>query len=211
MLASDRMRDRITSSGLATAFTNLSLAVLYAAFALSHLQEFRSQPRASVLLFVLLETLFALFFVARRQASASSTSLTAWASTLAGTFLPLLLRPAPGAEDVLVGQIVQAAGTALGVSGVLSLNRSLGLLPANRGVRSGGAYRLVRHPLYASYVVTHAGYLTSNFTAWNVGIALTALAAQVVRIAGEEAVLSRDPEYVAYKARTRWRLLPFVY
>jgi protein-S-isoprenylcysteine O-methyltransferase Ste14 len=205
------MRDRITTSGLATAFTNLSLAVLYAAFAFSHVQEFRSQPRASILLFVLLETLFALFFVARRQASATSTSLTAWASTLAGTFLPLLLRPAQGAEDVLLGQVVQAAGSAMTISGVLSLNRSLGLLPANRGVRSGGAYRLVRHPLYASYVVTHAGYVTSNFTTWNVAIALAAFAAQLVRIRGEEEFLSRDPEYAAYRARTRWRLIPFVY
>lgn len=211
VLAYDRMRDRITSSGLATAFTNLSLAALYSAFAFAHLRELRSQPRSSVLLLILLETLFALFFVARRQASASSSSLAAWASTVAGTFLPLLLRPAAGADDVLVGQVVQVMGTALGVSGLLSLNRSVGLLPANRGVRSRGMYRLVRHPLYASYLVTHVGYAASNFTTWNVGVTVATLAAQVVRIHGEEALLFRDPEYVAYAERTRWRLLPFVY
>jgi hypothetical protein len=44
-----------------------------------------------------------------------------------------------------------------------------------------------------------------------VGVAIAALAAQIVRIRGEERLLSLDPEYAAYMGRTRWRLLPFVY
>jgi protein-S-isoprenylcysteine O-methyltransferase Ste14 len=134
----------------------------------------------------------------------------AWVSTLLGTFLPLLFRP-NGVEDLLAAQLAQALGTAFGVAGVLSLNRSVGLLPANRGVRSAGAYRLVRHPLYASYLVTHLGYVGSNPSAWNVAVLAGALVAQLVRIRGEERLLSHDPEYVAYSARTRWRLVPFVF
>jgi protein-S-isoprenylcysteine O-methyltransferase Ste14 len=205
------MRARITRTGLATAFTNSSLAALLLVFAFAQFRDFVRNPRASLLLVVALETLFALFFVIRRQPSATSMSLAAWLSTTLGTLLPLLLRPVPGAEDLLAGQLVQVAGGVLGVAGILSLNRSVGLLPANRGIRCGGAYRLVRHPLYASYLVTHFGYIASNVSAWNVGVAVSCLAAQLVRIVGEERLLSIDPEYVAYRSTTRWRLIPFVY
>jgi protein-S-isoprenylcysteine O-methyltransferase Ste14 len=201
---------RLSGGGLASAFANLSLATLYLGFAAAHVERFREHPRASLLLMVALETLFAVFFVLRRDAAACSTSAEAWLSTVLGTFLPLLLRPV-GGDDVLAAQVIQASGTAFGVVGILSLNRSIGLLPANRGVRSAGAYRFVRHPLYASYVVTQLGYIGSNPSAWNVAVAIAALAAQLVRIRGEERLLSRDPAYAAYMARTRWRLLPFVY
>jgi protein-S-isoprenylcysteine O-methyltransferase Ste14 len=36
-------------------------------------------------------------------------------------------------------------------------------------------------------------------------------AAQLVRIHEEERVLGRDPSYRAYRARVRYRLIPFVY
>jgi protein-S-isoprenylcysteine O-methyltransferase Ste14 len=202
---------RITRTGLATAFTDLVLATLFLAFAFSHVMSWVRQPRASVLLIVSLETLFAVFFVIRREPSAKSTSVPAWLSTTIGTLSPFLLRPVPGAADLLAGQLLQIAGGVLGVLGILSLNRSVGLLPANRGIRCGGAYRLVRHPLYASYLVSHLGYIASHFSAWNIAVAATCLAAQLVRIVGEERLLSSDPEYVAYRSRTPWRLIPFVY
>ena len=187
------MRSRITRAGLATAATNVALAALYVLFASAQLQSFLRRPRASVLLIVAIETLFAIFFLLRRQATAASTSFVAWASTTAGTLLPLLIRPVPDARDLLVAQLVQVAGGALGVASILSLNRSLGLLPANRGVRVNGAYRLVRHPLYAAYLVTHLGYVASNFSIANVVAMTAALGAQLVRIRGEEQLLSTIP------------------
>jgi protein-S-isoprenylcysteine O-methyltransferase Ste14 len=205
------MRPRLTRSGLATAGTNLALAGLYVFFASAQLTSFLRQPRASVLLIVVIETLFAIFFLLRREATAASTSFVAWASTTVGTLMPLLMRPVPVDRDLLAAQLVQLAGSALAVASILCLNRSLGLLPANRGVRSIGTYRIVRHPLYASYLVIHLGYVASNFTVWNVAVMSAALTVQLVRIQDEERLLSNDPEYVAYRERTRWRLVPFVY
>jgi protein-S-isoprenylcysteine O-methyltransferase Ste14 len=205
------MRPAVTHAGLAVAFANVALSALYLAFAFAQVGSFRVHPRASVLLIVAVETLFAVFFLLRRTASAASTSPVAWVSTTCGTFLPLLLRPSADTHDPLAAEVVQAAGLAFAVAGILSLNRSLGLLPANRGVRTTGAYRAVRHPLYAAYLVTHLGYVTSNLTAWNVAILCATVAAQLVRISSEERLLSSDPAYVAYRQRTRWRLVPFVY
>jgi protein-S-isoprenylcysteine O-methyltransferase Ste14 len=205
------MRATLTRAGLATAFANVALSALYLAFAYAQGQGFWQHPRASIVLVVAVETLFAIFFLLRRDAPAASNSPGAWISTVSGTLLPLLLRPTATPRDFLPGEIVQLAGLAFAVAGILSLNRSVGLLPANRGVRSTGAYRAVRHPLYCAYLVTHLGYVSSNLSASNVALVAVTTIAQLVRISFEERLLSKDPAYVSYMQRTRWRLIPFVY
>lgn len=201
----------VTRSGLATAFSNVALATLYLFFLIAHIQSFARAPRLSVALMAATETLFAVFFLLRREAISVSLSAVAWSTTIAGTFLPVLLRPAAGAQDTLAAQVAQILGTAFSVYGIASLNRSIGLLPANRGIRTSGAYRWIRHPLYASYTLSNVGYLVSNPTLTNALICLAALTAQVLRIHQEEQLLLSDPAYVEYAARARWRLLPFIY
>jgi protein-S-isoprenylcysteine O-methyltransferase Ste14 len=205
------MRTRlVTWSGLYTAFTNVSLATVYLAFAYNHVVAFWSHARASLLLLVVFETFFAVFLLIRREPSYVSLSAAAWMSTTIGTFTPLLLRPT-AAEDLWQGQIVQMAGLVLGLAGLASLNRSVGLLPADRGICCGGVFRWIRHPLYSSYLVMHLGYVTTHLSMWNIGVVLLTLGAQVVRLRGEEKLLSRNPAYVEYMARTRWRLVPLVF
>lgn len=90
----------------------------------------------------------------------------------------------------------------------MSLGRSFGLLPANRGIVSTGLYRLVRHPIYLGYLFTHGAYLAANPTWWNVLALATADVALLVRSAYEEETLGRDPAYAQYQTRVRWRVLP---
>jgi protein-S-isoprenylcysteine O-methyltransferase Ste14 len=99
----------------------------------------------------------------------------------------------------------------LALASILSLNRSIGQLPAHRGIRATGMYRFVRHPMYASYLLVQLGYVASNPAPWNLLVFAAATCAQIVRVRGEEGLLAADPEYVAYAQRTRWRLLPFVF
>jgi hypothetical protein len=77
---------------------------------------------------------------------------------------------------------------------VLSLNRSSGLLPAHRGVKSDGLYRWIRHPLYSTYLLAHVGYLASNLSWANFLVVVTGAAFQVVRILQEERLLLQYPE-----------------
>ncbi len=202
---------RPTSAGLREAGTNLALALLYAAFAWVHLRSFASHPRASVLILVAMESLAAILFLLRSPASRTSTSAWSWLTTIGGTFAPFLLRPTGAAHDLPVAQVIQAAGAGMALVALACLNRSFGLLPAVRGVRQAGLYRVVRHPLYAAYTIQNLGYLASNLSAWNVSIAFVALAFQVLRIVNEEQLLSTVPDYRAYMRRTRWRLVPFVF
>jgi protein-S-isoprenylcysteine O-methyltransferase Ste14 len=133
-----------------------------------------------------------------------------WAIAYFGTFGASLLRPGgagQGWEDAL-GLGVQCLGVLLGALGYVALGRSFGLVPAHRGLVTSGVYRLVRHPLYSSYVVAELGYLIQSPSTWNVGVLLAAWTCQVLRLLSEERLLSADPDYRAYCRRTPWRVLP---
>lgn len=82
---------------------------------------------------------------------------------------------------------------------------------ANRGVVSSGPYRLVRHPIYLGYLVTHAGFLLSNTSVRNVAIYAAAYVFQFARIYAEERILAQDGEYREYLRSVRYRLFPEVY
>jgi protein-S-isoprenylcysteine O-methyltransferase Ste14 len=123
---------------------------------------------------------------------------------------PFLLRPSDGMGLSLemMTATVSAAGLAIVVIAKLSLGRSFGLLPANRGVVSSGLYRLVRHPIYLGYLFTHGAFLAANPSWWNVAALATADVALLVRSAYEEEILRQDPAYVRYTRHVRWRIVP---
>jgi protein-S-isoprenylcysteine O-methyltransferase Ste14 len=110
-----------------------------------------------------------------------------------------------------VGFALQLFGTGFQLYGKLSLGRSFGIVAANRGVVSSGPYRLVRHPIYLGYLVTHAGFLLSNMGARNAVIYGAAYVLQVARIYAEERILSEDGRYREYLRRVRYRLIPGVF
>jgi hypothetical protein len=200
-----------TRAGLARAGVDVSLAAFYLVFAAIHLRAFGETHRPSLVFVVGTELLFAVFFLLRTEAHGASRARWDWAAAVTGSLLPLLLRPAAAEEDVLVGQVLQVLGYAGSLLGIATLNRSVGVVPATRAIKSGGAYRVVRHPLYASYTLANLGYLASNRTWWNAAVVAVALAAQVARVFNEERWLARCADYRAYMARTRWRLVPFVF
>jgi protein-S-isoprenylcysteine O-methyltransferase Ste14 len=96
----------------------------------------------------------------------------------------------------------------LSFASLVSLGRSFGVRPALRRLVTYGPYRFVRHPIYLSYVLSDIGY---NIQEWNVGTVLMVLAGWVsllYRIHAEESVLARDPQWPAYAASVRYRLIP---
>jgi protein-S-isoprenylcysteine O-methyltransferase Ste14 len=136
-----------------------------------------------------------------------------WAVTLIGTFFPLLVRPSDTGAflPLSICAALMAAGFLLQIMAKLTLRRSFGLVPANRGIKIGGPYRLLRHPMYAGYLMTHLAFMGAHPTLWNLVIYLTAFTAQCFRLMAEERVLSEDEEYRAFMKTTRWRLIPFLF
>lgn len=202
---------RFEFEGLGAALSNLLLATLFIAFAYAHLQSFLEQPRLSLLLIVAVEALVAVMLIIRREPDQTRHGWKTWIATSIGTFAPMLLRPTDAPADLLVGQVLQVLAFGLQIAAVLSLNRSFGLLPAHRGVKSDGLYRWVRHPLYSTYLMAHLGYLANNMSLQNVVVVAVVTGFQIVRILQEEQLLNQYPDYARYTLGTRWRLIPAIW
>jgi protein-S-isoprenylcysteine O-methyltransferase Ste14 len=160
------------------------------------------------LLITISEGLTALFILVRRPGEVA-TSLYAWAISIAGTCAPLMVVPG-GLALLPAGACIasMSVGLAFTIAGKAVLRRSFGIVPANRGVQRGGPYGIVRHPIYAGYLLTHAGFLAANFSLWNVAVYAVCWLAMILRIAAEEEVLSADPAYRLYAGKVRHRLIP---
>ena len=93
----------------------------------------------------------------------------------------------------------------------LTLARSFGMVPANRGLKTSGPYQVVRHPMYAGYLVMQIGFLALNPTWWNFGAYAICWTLQFRRLFAEERFLSRDPAYRDYQSHVVYRILPGVF
>jgi protein-S-isoprenylcysteine O-methyltransferase Ste14 len=151
-------------------------------------------------------TIFAALFLLRRPARCTGTT---WETmlALAGTFLPTATQPGPG-NLFWLGEIIQVAGLSGMAIAAISLGRSFGIAPADRGLRTTGLYAWVRHPLYAMEICYFAGYLVANPSWRNLAILTADTALQLFRALREERILK---DYASYAGRVRWRLLPLVW
>ncbi len=175
------------------------------------LLDFIHKHRPSSLYVALFEGTVVYFSISRPMPKEINLSGYDWAIALLGSYLIMLLRPATMVHDTIALLFVQLSGMVISLTGLLSLNKSFGLVAANRGVKTHGMYRVVRHPIYAGYFLSFGAFLAQNPTVLNALIYVTFVSLEVLRISAEERVLGRDPSYGDYVRKTRWRVLPYVY
>jgi|EndMetStandDraft_5_1072996.scaffolds.fasta_scaffold263095_2 protein-S-isoprenylcysteine O-methyltransferase Ste14 len=161
-----------------------------------------------VLLLLASEISAVVFLVFQRKGTWATSFYTTFIA-FAGTSAPLLIAPSGQmlASDFITAPLIWT-GTALALAAKLSLRRSFGLVPANRGVKSSGAYRFVRHPMYTGYVLNHIGFLLMFFSAWNLAIYLTTWVLLYLRAIEEERFLLQDPLYADYAKSVKCRIVP---
>jgi protein-S-isoprenylcysteine O-methyltransferase Ste14 len=151
------------------------------------------------------------FFVAiRRPTTNISYSPFEWCLALAATSAPLMVVAGDKHSAWLPGffTLVMLVGLLVQFAAKLTLARSFGLVPANRGLKLSGPYRFVRHPMYAGYLIMQIGFLALNPTWWNFAAYIVAWTLQVRRLLAEEAFLGRDSAYREYQERVTSRVIP---
>jgi protein-S-isoprenylcysteine O-methyltransferase Ste14 len=185
------------------------VGVLFVLLSLNLFNDFVRTGRVTGLLFLVSESLVVVLTVARRHARIVDRSALSAVLTTVSLMGPPLLRPGGiGLVPDALTAIFSAIGVCIVILGKLTLGRSFGLVPANRGIVTGGPYNIVRHPIYTGYLVTHVGFLLAYPTAWNITLCVVADAALIIRALLEERVLSADGAYQAYCRRVGWHLVP---
>jgi protein-S-isoprenylcysteine O-methyltransferase Ste14 len=185
-------------------------AVLFARAGLQHYLDTHSLVGA---LFFAEELWIVVAFLVRRPARAVSQRLGDWLLAFGGTFGGVLFRP-DGAHlhwGIVVGLGLQLAGLTVCVASFFALGRSFGFAPADRGLRQRGPYSIVRHPIYASYVLLQFGYVLQSISVRNVLVMVLVCSCNIGRARAEERFLSSSAAYDEYEASVRWRLLPGVW
>jgi protein-S-isoprenylcysteine O-methyltransferase Ste14 len=161
---------------------------------------------------VLLSEGFTVCLVLFRKPGPMASNASAWIVAIVGTCAPMLVLPSGySLIPASLGAGLMLVGFSLSLSAKIFLNRSFGIVAANRGLKRHGPYRLVRHPMYLGYLMTHAGFLGLHPSLWNAALYASAWTAMLLRIKAEEGFLSLDEQYRDYSAGVRYKLLPGLY
>ncbi len=90
----------------------------------------------------------------------------------------------------------------------LSLGRSIGVVPALRGLVVHGAYRYARHPIYSGAFLIYLGVALASYSLLNAVLCLTGCILYMIKSLIEERFLSADASYRQYMQQVRWRWVP---
>ncbi|MCK5373787.1 MAG: isoprenylcysteine carboxylmethyltransferase family protein [Alphaproteobacteria bacterium] len=204
----ERLVTKLTDSHY---FINLILACLFANSIYLFYVDFDEHHRFSSLLMMIQMCCVTLFFLIRVAPSKVSMAPLDWAAAIIGTLLPMLISPVGAADEIVPLMLTQFFGIFISIVAIISLNTSFAVIPALRNIKTGGLYSLIRHPIYFSYFLTFTCVVLQNFSLRNVVVLLALYCVDIYRIIAEERVLSEDQDYIYYKSRVRYRIIPFLW
>jgi protein-S-isoprenylcysteine O-methyltransferase Ste14 len=156
-----------------------------------------------------------LLMVIRRQPLGKASGFYPRFAAVAGTFLSISIVVLPPRDlpswALVVSTLMIVGGIAYALYAVLSLGRSLSMLPEARRLVTSGPYNMIRHPVYLGEAFALAGVTIQFVSYWALAMFVLQCVFQLERMRYEELVLSRAfPEYKDYAAHTA-RLVPGVY
>lgn len=192
---------------------NFCVAALWSLLAYSSYLKWQNTGQMLGLGLMLVNTVLCVLFLTRRESSTTSHRIRDWIVPFVTVGLSMMLRPDPVTSRSLLipSAALQLAGIAALFASLLSLGRSFGVVPANRGIKTRGLYRIVRHPVYASELVFYLGFLLGNPSPVNLGLVTLIVAGQVQRILSEERLLRGENVYRTYMGGVTYRLVPGIF
>jgi protein-S-isoprenylcysteine O-methyltransferase Ste14 len=162
-------------------------------------------------LLVLSESIVVFILMIRKPTGNISNNFRDWFIAFSGSLVPLLISKGGELWMPRVGLVLMLWGLFIHVGAKMSLFRSFGIVPADRGVKVRGLYAIVRHPMYAGYLITHIGFLLAAPSLWNFTVYICCWGFLLLRVFAEESLLLRSQDYQKYKKRVQYRLIPGVF
>lgn len=207
------MRNHFISPATLDQAERYAFVIAYGLFALQLIGAFVADGRLIQLLYIVDQTVVLFFFVSRRRTEEISLEPGDWLVGVVGTLVPLMIGPVSPDRAVapLAAMVFLGLGILAHLSAKLALGRSIGAVAANRGLKMGGPYRIIRHPMYAGYMLAQLGILLAGPNMRNCLVVGMCWMFFVWRIGAEERLLSKDELYAAFQRRTRFRLIPGLY
>ncbi len=192
---------------------NILVSSFYSFFLYSSIKFWLKTGSPVGLGLIVFNTLSVACLLTRRNASIVTASLPNWIIASLTQVTPLLLRPVGSSSGtlVLVSSVGQILALMVMVASLIVLNRSIGIVAANRGIKTRGPYAWIRHPLYAGEILFDLSFLTSNWSFPNALLIFVLTLSQVVRSLQEERLLVRDKCYELYRAAVPYRLVPWIF
>jgi protein-S-isoprenylcysteine O-methyltransferase Ste14 len=168
-----------------------------------------AKPELGTVLVLAANCAVVVFVVFRRRPERISVRASDWLIAIVGTVAPLFNGPPDGPHLLprFVGAGLTVLGLAASLLAKLALRRNFSIVPARTGIVVRGPYRLVRHPMYSAYFVTHVGVLLYGFTLRNLFCYLICWVCLWARMSREEAVLVDAETYRDYCTRVPYRIL----
>ncbi len=188
------------------------LLTFYTYFLIPILETIITYGDFGAILLGISETLVIALVFFRRPARALSPHPLDWAMAFGATLAPTLVRPLASAPSWItsLAALLMVAGICFQIVSKYMLGFRFGIVAANRGICADGPYRLVRHPIYLGYLMTHVGFLCISPTWWNLAMYGLTYSLMIPRIFAEERLLRCDADYEQYCQRVRSRLIPGV-
>jgi protein-S-isoprenylcysteine O-methyltransferase Ste14 len=161
-------------------------------------------------------------WVARHVPERLVRSVYVWIASLLWLGVIAAWQPLGGVVFEQANDVARMSHAAVQAAGLLLIAASVGVIdalelagirssPRPAGLQARGPYRLVRHPLYLGWILAVFGAASMTFDRLVFAVMTTAYL--VVAIPWEERSLERafGDAYERYKARVRWRVIPWVW
>jgi protein-S-isoprenylcysteine O-methyltransferase Ste14 len=199
-----------TMASCLDALERLTIVLLYLWLVWRVVASFDGNGQLISVFLAVSEGLVLVFTLIRRRSVEITNRVMDWGLAFAATAAPLMVQPSPGRALVapVVAVTMMIFGMLLQIHAKFELGRSFGCVAAHRGLKFGGPYRFVRHPMYSGYLLSHLAFLSMNPSAWNSALYLLAYVLQVPRLLAEERLLGHDADYLRYRQTVRYRLIP---
>lgn len=195
-------------------FERLFVFALFCWFAYTNLSYFRQSFDARSLMLVISEILPVVLIMLHPLSPTLSLKPFDWFVGLLGSAFPLLVTAGGKLAPIIPTKICLAivvGGILIQIMAKLALGKSFGLIAANRGVKSSGLYRLVRHPIYAGYLTSHVGIFLSMPSLRNALLYSASTIFLLIRIFREERVLRQDERYRTFAESVPYYLIPGIF